>query len=206
MAAVFPQLTAKRYYASGPICELLRAVRLPGRIQIAFDLEDSAPEWWAAIVSSDSWENEVKSIQEFQQRPTPEQTFGLTSDAARLLEWIESRRAKEMLGAWTPVVEPAIDTDIGFTSDWPEENRPAFLQMLTDEINDKTPYHLTLQPWKEQGQMLTRIKVAKKNLDRKTLEQTIVRAARENGINLSEDNVAKIVAAVVCPTRVQGLG
>jgi ankyrin repeat protein len=196
LAKVFPQVVFKPYDASRAICSLLRTVRLPEGIRIAFDLQDSAPEWWAALVPEKSWNEALVSVREYLDRPTLEKKFGLTPDAARLLEWIETRDKKEMTGNWTPVVEPAIDTEIGFSSDWPEENLPALLQMLADEISEKTTYDLSLQPWKESGDVLTRIKVSKRIGESEAMKQRLERAAKEAGIGLSEEQLGKLASAI----------
>ena len=196
LAQAFPKLSLKRYDASGALCGLLRTVRLPEGLRLAYDLQDSAPEWWTAVEPTTSWPEAIVSIEAFLKRRTPEQQFGLSYDAARLLEWIESRDKKEMLGTWTPVVEPAVTREIGIVAEWPEENPPALFQMLVDEINDKTIYQLGLQPWKEQGQIRTRIKVAKRTSKRENLAQTIARAAKKTGIGISDDDLQKLIGAM----------
>jgi hypothetical protein len=196
LAKAFPKLSLKRYDASGALCGLLRAMRLPEGLRLAYDLQDSASEWWAAVAPATSWPETIVSVEVFLRRLTPEQQFGLSYDAARLLEWIESRDKKEMLGSWTPVVEPAVTREIGLVAEWPEENMAALFQMLVDEINEKTAYQLSLQPWKEHGQVRTRIKVAKMMKIDQTLAQRIAQAAIDSGIGLSEDQVQKIVTAM----------
>ena len=128
---------------------------------------------------------------------TLEARYGLTPDAARLLEWIESRDRKEMLGNWTPVVEPAIKPEIGIAADWPEENLPALLQMLSDEIREKTDYDLSLQPWRENGKLLTRIKVSRRNARANAMKVKLDRAAREAGLEFSESQLANIASALL---------
>ena len=196
LAKAFPSLSLERYDASGTLGGLLRAVRLPEGLRIAFDLQDSATEWWAAVVPGTSWQDGIESIEAYIKRPTPEQRFGLTCDAARLFEWIETREKKDMLGSWTPVVEPVIASEIGITSQWPEENIPALLQMLADEITEKTNYRLGLQPWKEHGQVRTRIKVGQKASDHESFAQKVARAAMEIGIGLTEDQVQKMASVL----------
>jgi ankyrin repeat protein len=199
LAKAFPKLSLKRYEASGALCGLLHALRLPEGLRLAYDLQDSASEWWAAVAPATSWPEAIVSVQAFRKRLTPEQHFGLSHDAARLLEWIESRDKKEMLGSWTPVVEPAVTREIGLLSEWPEENLAALFQMLVDEINDKTIYQLGLQPWKEQGQIRTRIKVAKRASKHESMAQTIARAAKETGIGLTDEQIEKMVLAIGRP-------
>jgi hypothetical protein len=202
LTAVFPKLELSRYSSSGPVCALLRSLRLPEGVRIAYDLQDAVPEWWAALAPVPSWPVALQSVKDYLGRPTLEQRFGLSGDAARLVEWIETRNPKEMLGTWTPVVEPRISGEIGFQTEWPEENLPAFLQMLADEINGKTAYQLSLQPWKEEGKVRTRIKVEKKRTSTETLAQAIARLAQEKGMQLSPEQSAAIMSALATPSGV----
>ena len=204
LAKAFPKLSLKRYEASGALCGLFRAVRLPDGLRLAYDLQDSASEWWAAVAPVTSWREAILSIQEFCKRLTPEQQFGLSHDAARLLEWIESKDKKELLGPWTPVVEPAIASEIGITSQWPEENIPALIQMLADEITEKTNFQLSLQPWKEHGQVRTRIKVARNLNDKGTVAERLAIAALENGIHLTAAQALTLANALNTSNSVSG--
>jgi len=42
------------------------------------------------------------------------------------------------------VVEDHLELDIGIKTDWPEENIPAYLAMLVEEINERTEFDLLL--------------------------------------------------------------
>ena len=68
--------------------------------------------------------------------------------AARLLGWVQTIQPEQMLGCFTPVIEDQRERGIGIASPWGNDNFPAYLQMLVDEINEKTHYNLRLQPWK----------------------------------------------------------
>jgi hypothetical protein len=203
LTSVFPKLELGRYSSSRPVCELLGSLRLPEGVRIAYDLQDAVPEWWAALLPVPSWPVALQAVKDYLARPTLEQRFGLTGDAARLVEWIETRNPKEMLGTWTPVVEPRISSEIGFQTEWPEENLPAFLQMLTDEINGKTGYQLSLLPWNEEGEVRTRIKVEKKRTATETLAEAITRLAQEKGMQLSAEQSAAIMSALATPPGVK---
>ena len=62
---------------------------------------------------------------------------------------------------------------IGIETDWPEENIPAYLAMLVDEINEKTDYDLLLQPWQQHGNAETRIRVKHKPSEMDSLVRAI---------------------------------
>lgn len=86
----------------------------------------------------------LKAIEEEMRGPTLEARYGLLPDAARLLEWLERLDPKRLQGAWTPPVEDCNTREIGLQQTGGEENLPFYLQILVDEINEKTPYRVTL--------------------------------------------------------------
>jgi len=97
----------------------------------------------------------------------------LSQDGAALLEWIVGLRPEEYLGRLTPVVEDHIELDIGVEMDWPEENIPAYLAMLVEEINEKTEFDLLLQSWQQHGNAETRIRVKHKPSEMDSLVRAI---------------------------------
>mgnify|MGYP001258160766 CR=1 FL=1 len=194
LARVLPKTDLGTYGLGGSIAEMLVAARLPSALKLSYDLSRHAFEWWVAIHPSLDWASARKAIAEDLARPSYEQRFGLSYDAARLLEWIDSRKPDEMLGNWTPVVEPRIESEIGFTNDWPTENIAALIQMLVDEINAKTGYELSLQPWKEHGEVHTRIKVAKREpIAASSLRDSLAKLSVNHGLDLSPETLEQVL-------------
>jgi hypothetical protein len=58
-------------------------------------------------------------------------------------------------------------------SPWDKENLPAYLVELLTELNERTPYELTLQPWKCYSEWKNRIRVSQKKSDEAVLIQQI---------------------------------
>ena len=195
LAKVLPRVNYDCYRLGDELAAMFQAARLPSALQLSCDLTDHAMEWWVELRPSVDWATALHAIDEERSRPTYEQRFGLGYDAARLLEWIESRRSDEMLGNWTPVVEPRIESEIGFTHEWPEDNIAAFIQMLVDEINAKTDYNLSLQPWNEQGRVHTRIKVVRQEATPPPdLKAALSKIGASHGLNLPQETLQQIEA------------
>ena len=62
-------------------------------------------------------------------------------------------------------MEEAREEWIGISCPWAEENFVAYLQLVLDEINERTDYCLTLQPWHHYGRVQSRIRVDRKRSD-----------------------------------------
>ena len=61
-----------------------------------------------------------------------------------------------------PELEDNAELKIGFEAEWLEENMPAFVQMLLDEINEKTEFWLKIRMWKNYSTRKTRVSVKRK--------------------------------------------
>ncbi len=194
LAACLPRLEITRFNPGGTLAEFLRALRLPEGLALAFDLREETDVWWCAVVPDTSWPEALKAVEDERAKPTLEQRFGLSYDAARLLEWIESVPQEQFLGSWTPVVEPRLKPEVGLRADWPKDNLPALFQFLIDEINAKTAYQLSIQPWREQGQDWTRIKVARKANEDQELTAALSRWAVASGISVSGEKLSAALA------------
>jgi hypothetical protein len=65
----------------------------------------------------------------------------------------------------TPPVEDLLEKDIGIEADWDEDNCRALVEVLIEEINEQSDFRLRAIPWRESGQVHTRILVKKKDTD-----------------------------------------
>jgi hypothetical protein len=97
------------------------------------------------------------------------------------LEWIEGLREKDYLGKWTPIVEDQLEKKIGIKCPWDNANLPGYLTELLNELNDRTPYELTLQPWKCYFEYKQQIRVSQKKSDEAVLIQQIQLLALRQG-------------------------
>ena len=86
---------------------------------------------------------------------------------------------------------------IGIETDWPEENTPAYLAMLVDEINEKTDYDLLLQPWQQHGNAETRIRVKHKPSEMDSLVRAIQLLGLSRNKALDADRVKAAVETLI---------
>jgi hypothetical protein len=93
------------------------------------------------------------------------------------------------LGKWTPTVEDELEKKIGIKCPWDSANLPAYLAELLSELNDRTPYELTLQPWKCYSEYKHRIRVCQKKSDEAVLIQQIQLLALKQGKTVSADRI-----------------
>jgi len=108
-----------------------------------------------------------------------------------------ARRPKRLQGAWTPPVEDCNTREIGLQQTGGEENLPFYLQILTDDINEKTPYRVTLFSWREYARQKTRLKLAKKTSDLDGVVRQIQWLGLQHGQLLQEERVRATLKALL---------
>lgn len=148
------------------VCSFLRHVRLHKGVALGFSFQD--PDPWTVYLRPKSdwtWQQIQDALEDLDQLPSLEERFGLGSVAAALLQWIESLDQSEWYRNLTPSVEDHLKTRIGLKPDCNRENLPVLVQMLIDEINEKTDYHLRIQIWKVYDRNSTRILVNQRTSD-----------------------------------------
>jgi hypothetical protein len=69
--------------------------------------------WFARIAPAKTWEITQQALADLRDQPTLEVRYGISPDAAKLLEWIEGLRDKDYLRKWTPTVEDELEKKIG---------------------------------------------------------------------------------------------
>jgi hypothetical protein len=150
-------------FASGQLAaQFFHELPIHASLTRSFDFRDNAKRWFVAFAPKQDWATSLAAIESELSQPGLAQRFGISADAAKLLTWIEGLPADRFTGPWTPVVEEARDRWIGISCPWGEENFPAYLQMLTDEINQHTAYDLAVQPWHQHGKLKSRVRVGRK--------------------------------------------
>jgi hypothetical protein len=123
-------------------------IRVHPEIKIGYDFRSETDVWFVQLAPAKSWGSTVQALRDLRDQATLEARYGISRDPAKLLEWIEGLRDKEYLGKWTPTVEDELEKKIGIQCPWDDANLPAYLAELLSELNDHTPYELTIQPWK----------------------------------------------------------
>lgn len=174
------------------IAELVSELRLPDTVKLGYDFRGSY-HWMARVVPEIDWETTLPVLKELRDQPTLRDRYGLSEDAGRLLEWIEEIPAEKRIGEWTPIVEEEMDRKIGIKCPWDQENIPAYIQFLLDEINQKTGYDLGIQPWKSFSRLQTRIRVRKKRSEEAMVIQSIQLLGLQNGKMLPEEIVRDLL-------------
>ena len=109
--------------------------------------------------------------------------------------WIEGLRDKDYLGKWTPIVEEQLEKEVGIKCPWDSANLPAYLTELLNELNDRTPYELTLQPWKCYSEYKHRIRVSQKKSDEEVLIQQIELLAlrQEKSVPTDRESITQLL-------------
>ena len=144
--------------------EFFKAVQVMEGFNILTLFDQGLGPWLVGCRLSDGWTwSRVKAwLNEREAGPPAAEKYGLSSDAASLLEWIADLRTDQYLGNLTPALEECLERDIGLKPEWPKENLSAYFGMLVDEINEKTDFDLKVQPWRRHSGQATRIQVRRK--------------------------------------------
>jgi len=154
-----------------------------------YDFREGARFWFFAVTPKSNWENALSAIHIELSRPGLDVQYGISVEAAKLLSWIKGLPANQFTGPWTPIVEDARERWIGISCPWSEENFPAYLQLLIEEINDRTDYNLTLQPWSQHGQRKSRIKVGRKSSELDEVIKHVQRWALDKGSVVATEQI-----------------
>lgn len=175
---VFPNLDLNRFGVCDKLAGFWNKITIHPEIKMEYDFDEDSEAWFVRFVPKCDWDTTVRTLDELSKLPTLQEKYGLSPEAAKLLEWIESLSPKDFKANWTPIIENRQEDQIGLVCPWEKENFTAFLQLLVDEINQKTSYELSLQPWYEHSNCKTRIRVAKKESE----EMQIVRQLQFYGL------------------------
>jgi hypothetical protein len=160
---VFPSYPFGRHSDGQLIARFISEIPVHQEIQIGYNFSTDSDVWFVHAGPAQTWELTIHALEDLHNQPRLEVRYGISHDAAKLLEWIEGLRSEDCLGKWTPVLEDELEKKIGLTCPWDKANLPAYLTELTNELNDRTPYELALQPWRCYSEWKTRLRVSKKS-------------------------------------------
>lgn len=198
LARVFPGLSPSGYSSGGSkLAEFFQSLRIIPEIVMEYDFDDGSDAWHLRVLPQENWKDTLKAIEDLRSKPTLKQRYGLNSHSAKLLEWIKGLPEKEFLQEWTPVVEDALEKEIGIKCPWNDRNFSAYIQLLIDEINDKTPYDLKIQPWKDYSDWKTRIRVRKKESEESKIIQQIQFYGLQQGKLLKEQRIKELLTQLL---------
>lgn len=160
LARALPRLTFPDRSTGVRLETLMQSLRLPDSLGVFCSCADRQTDWQLGITPFPDWPAARAQILADLRRTPTELTLDLSHNAARLYDWIVGLKPSEMLDDWTPLVEPVIATEIGFSPHVVTgEIEP--LPELVAEINAHTGYALTLQCWSQGPPWPTRIRVAR---------------------------------------------
>ena len=166
------------------LAEFFGALVFNQSVKRTYDFRDDADCWFFALVPETDWASSIAAIQHEFSQPPLEERLGVSPDAAKIIAWIEALQPEELLSCYTPVVEDDCERRIGIEPPWASENFPAYLQMLVEEINEKTHYDLKVQSWKCYSQVKSRIRVAHKKTDMEDVVRRLHWIAWKRGVSL----------------------
>jgi hypothetical protein len=86
---VFPSFPFGRHSDGDKIAKFLSEIRTHPEIEIDCDFWSETDVWFARLVPAKNWESTVQALRDLRDQPTLEVRFGVSGDAAKLLEWIE---------------------------------------------------------------------------------------------------------------------
>ncbi len=167
------------------------ALRLVQGVQIEHSFLNGAGPWLVTCEPEEgvTWKD-VKERLRAQAKEIPlEKKYSLSVDSVALLRWILSLRDDEHLQGLTPTVEDHLQTDIGIQTKWRDENTRAYLELLIEEINEKTEFNLRTVGWHHYSRELTRILVKKKQADLEAVVRAVQVLALSTNGRLDADRV-----------------
>ena len=191
-----PDLASREDFSPKSVKEFLEGIRLPRGLDLAATLSDQANEGWrlgAVLEHGWTWEKAKESIREVRDRNDPCDTYGLSPNAGKILNWIWSLHDDKIHMGMTPCVENSARDQIGIVKLDYDQNSKVILQLLIEEINEKTPYSLNLIPWHEYPRDQHRILIRKKENPEAVITRMIQILGLEKKIALSASVVEKAI-------------
>jgi hypothetical protein len=176
--------------------QFLDDLRLPRGLRPAATLEDEARVGWllgAAHEEDWTWERVKDSIKEARDRKDPCETYGLSRKAGKILKWIWGLHDDEITMGMTPCVENAARDQIGIEKLDYDQNSKVMLQFLIEEINEKTPYALSMIPWYEYPRDQHRILMRKKENPEDMITRMIQIQGLEKNVALSTSQIGEVL-------------
>jgi hypothetical protein len=190
---IFPKFNPAWYMPGSKLAGFWHKLPLHSAIQVEYSFEEHAPKWFVSLKPTTRWEHTLAELEEAARQPSIAEKYGLSPDAAKLLQWVEELKREEFVGSWTPVVEEEQEGKIGLSCPWGDENFPAYLQILVEEINEKTLHDLALQPWRGHSRLLSRLRVKKKETTEGRLVSLLQMYGLENGKTLTGSRLRNLL-------------
>ena len=191
-----PDLATKDEFSPYEFKQFLSKVRLTHGLKVAATFSDSASEGWqlgAVLEEGWTWDRARRVILEQRQRENPEKTYGLSSRAAKIFEWMLDLHDDEFELGMTPCVEAKAEEQMGIKGLAYNQNSEALLRLLVEEINEKTPYLLRLIPWKDCARDYHRILLRRDPEGDEDLVRKIQIRGLDKGVHLTSLQVERML-------------
>lgn len=120
---------------------------------------------WIIWVTPDegvSWDEAGAALDAYLRRKPSRELYGLSLDAAKLFDWLESLSPEEFEHRLSPVIEDHLKYDLGFDTEWEPENLHLLSELLCEEITEKTPFEARAYVWNHYNSEQTRIRFRSK--------------------------------------------
>jgi hypothetical protein len=138
----------KANWGISTIVNFLSQVALDHGLLWGYSFQDPMP--WTYVCGPKqgmTWHDVASAIRKARSLPPLAERYGISADAAALLKWFTTLRAKDWLGNLTPPMEENLKQRIGISTVWDEKNLPVYFSMLAGEISDQTEWRVTVHPW-----------------------------------------------------------
>jgi hypothetical protein len=178
---------------------LFSTVPLNAALRRTYDFREQAPVWHFGLLPTTTWAEALKMIEDEATGPTLEQRYGISADAARLLDWLQHLSPKRLQSGWSPNVEDSNSREIGLKPIGGSESFPFYLRILLDEINERTPFVLTAFSWSEYSRQKTRLKLVAKPSDVDAVVRQIQWLGLKQGRMLDAAVVQGVVSKLIAP-------
>lgn len=182
------------------LARFFSAVPLNSSLERSYDFREKVPLWTLSFGPEKDWQTTLAAIREELAEPSLKEKYGLSDEAAKLLNWIEELpEDKKLLGRVTPIVEDSAEKWIGIKCPWSEQNTSVYLQLLVDEINERTSYDLALQSWHESNRVRTRVIIKRKRTGIEDVLSQLRQISAERGKRWDGDKIRTALEGLLSP-------
>jgi hypothetical protein len=163
----FPHMKAAETINTNFLVHVLRSVRGRLGLLVGWDFDYHSAVWSVEVVPETTWEDAYAKLRAFLSRPAHEEQFGLSSEAAELYAWVTELNPVALEHGLTPELEDAIkEQSLLLDCPWEQVNFRLYVDLLCEEITDKTSYHLRAVEWHDVRDTQTRIRVKQRHSQR----------------------------------------
>ena len=159
----FPKSALSKGNHPDRMFSLLSSLRGNSVYRVGWNLDHKAFDWTVNALPCGTWDEAKVALKEQLAKPTSESKFGLSPPAAVLFDWVMGLSSSGLEMGLTPEVEKEIrETRLLLDCPWASENLRLYLELLAEEVTDRTPFDLKVVDWQRSGTTYCRIRVKKR--------------------------------------------